>query len=111
MKVIIAGGRNHRWSVRETLDRYWKLLPITEVVSGAAPGVDTRAVEWAKTKGIPYKLFPADWNKHGRPAGPIRNEKMVKYADALIVFMRFAGPGTRSIIRIARRNNIPIYYE
>lgn len=113
MKVIIAGGRNHRWSAqdRETLDRYWKSLPITEVVSGSAPGADTRGIEWAKAKGIPYTEFPANWNKHGRAAGPIRNEQMAKYADALIVFMRFAGSGTRSMIRIARRNNIPTYYE
>lgn len=69
---------------------------ITMVISGGATGVDSMAVEWAKQKGIPYKIFPADWknlNAHGAVirmgqygeynamAGLDRNVKMAKYAN------------------------------
>lgn len=57
---------------------------ITEVVSGVAHGVDKLGERWAQAHKIPVKQFPAQWNKYGNAAGPIRNREMAEYADALI---------------------------
>ncbi len=41
------------------------------------PGADSLAGEWARARGIPETPVPAEWEKHGRKAGPIRNEQML----------------------------------
>jgi len=54
-----------------------KQEPLPIIYSGAAPGIDTIAAREAKRRGFPVKLFPADWNRHGAAAGPIRNSQMI----------------------------------
>lgn len=61
---------------------------ITEVISGGAEGVDSEAQHFASHMGhdgTPFKLFSADWKKHGRAAGPIRNKQMAEYGHALLL--------------------------
>jgi hypothetical protein len=47
------------------------------VIDGAAPGADTLAYEWASERGLACKRYPADWTRHGRAAGPLRDAKMM----------------------------------
>ena len=107
MKLIIAGGRDYRFTPtdRSRLDAL--LGTVTEVVSGAATGADQAGERWAKLHGIPVKRFPADWNKHGRTAAPIRNAQMAQYADAVALLP--GGRGTDSMRREAERAGITIY--
>jgi hypothetical protein len=50
---------------------------------GEAAGADTMARNWAETRmslhGVEVEAipFPADWDVHGKAAGPIRNQLMV----------------------------------
>lgn len=53
---------------------------IDQIVSGNAKGVDAAGERFAKKHGIDLVLFPANWEKHGKAAGPIRNEQMANYA-------------------------------
>ena len=84
MKVIIAGGRNITdYNIVKTA--YHKSgFQATEIVSGAARGVDYLGELFAKDNCIAIRSFPADWNKYGKRAGPLRNLQMAEYADALI---------------------------
>lgn len=87
MKCIIAGSRDiHDY---EYLVSCINLVSwsknITEVVTGAAFGVDKLGARWAKENGIPLKRFPAEWHKYRKSAGPIRNQEMAEYADNLIL--------------------------
>ncbi|KAB0575639.1 uncharacterized protein DUF2493 [Fusobacterium naviforme] len=50
------------------------------LVSGHARGADTFAEQYAAEKGIQIPVFPAEWKKYGRAAGPIRNRAMLEYA-------------------------------
>lgn len=52
-----------------------------------AKGADTLGELWALKEGKRVARFPANWNKYGRAAGPVRNKQMAEYADALIVFI------------------------
>ena len=101
MKTIIAGGRHHKFSQadRDALDAFHRNHQVTEVVSGGASGADAEGETWAKAHGIPIKRFPADWNTHGRAAGPIRNKQMAEYADAVVLFP--GGRGTASMKSLA----------
>ena len=55
-----------------------------------------------------HLLHPADWNRLGRAAGPIRNEEMAEVSDALIAFWDGKSRGTKSMIEIARRKGLQV---
>jgi hypothetical protein len=103
VKVIICGGRN--FTDYQYLNAYVKMVPpwieITEVVSGHADGADTLGEQWATKNNIPLKIFPADWERLGRRAGPIRNIEMSKYAEGCIAFWNGTSTGTKHMIDTA----------
>jgi hypothetical protein len=43
------------------------------IIHGAAPAADTPVSRGAELRPVPLEAFPADWEKHGRAAEPIRN--------------------------------------
>ena len=107
MKYIIAGGRNYKL-VATDFDTLDQITPgITEVVSGHNPtGADRAGELWATSRGVPVKLFPANWGQYRRAAGPIRNKQMAAYADAAVLFP--GDKGTASMEHEARMAGIPI---
>lgn len=108
MKLIIAGGRDYKMTMADHMQLLDVLaLGIDEVVSGGAPGADAEGESWADFYRIPIKRFPADWETHGRAAGPIRNRQMAEYADAVALFP--GGRGTESMRREAQRTGIKIF--
>lgn len=109
MRLIIAGGRDYQFTAEDLafLDALHRQIGVTEVVSGAAPGADACGEAWAIANRIPVKLFPADWDKHGRAAGPIRNGLMAEYADGVALFP--GGRGTASMKRLAMQRGIHVY--
>jgi hypothetical protein len=109
MKVIIAGGRDYVFTTSDIqlLNRLRIQIPITEVVSGGARGADHCGEEWANKHNIPIKLFPANWDKHGKAAGAKRNKQMAQYADAVILFP--GGRGTDCMFELAGEEKIKIF--
>jgi len=112
MRLIIAGGRNYKSSDidYEEIDLAVKdtMHEVTEVFSGGASGADKLGEEWARINEIKVRKFLPDWDKHGRAAGPIRNEAMAKEAHTLIIFP--GGRGSASMVRLAKKYNLSIYY-
>lgn len=113
MRVIVCGGRNYsaRTRVYTLLDAIHAVKPIRTVVHGDARGADTLAKEWAQRAAIPRRVeveaHPADWSKHGKRAGPIRNRKMADVgADLCIAFP--GGRGTSDMILKATAAWIPV---
>jgi len=74
-----------------------------EVVSGGARGVDSVAVEEATRLGCPTKVFPADWDTHGKRAGAVRNQQIVDYSDMVVAFWDGKSKGTVITVDMARR--------
>ena len=109
MKVLVCGGRNYNEKaiVFSTLASIHDSENITEIIHGGASGADNLADVWAKSMGIPIKEFKADWEKHGRAAGPIRNQQMIEYKPDLVVAFP-GGKGTADMIKKAKTNKIPI---
>jgi hypothetical protein len=55
------------------------------------------------------EVHPADWARHGRSAGPIRNHAMVRAgADICLAFPVGRSPGTRGCMAAARAALIPV---
>lgn len=112
MKVVIAGSRNFKkYDLIEQVveDVIKRGINITEVVSGGARGVDTMGEAWAVKKGVNVKRYPAEWNKYGLSAGPIRNRQMGDYADALIAIWDGTSSGTKNMIDYAKEKNLLVF--
>lgn len=111
MKLIIAGCRDLiDWEVvHEGIMKCTWGPQVTEVVSGGASGVDYIGEALAEKSGLPVKKFPADWKKHGRAAGPIRNRQMAEYADALLAVWDGKSRGTQNMIEEMQKLGKPTY--
>lgn len=105
-KVIIAGGRD--FSNYELLKEEAEKHDIDIVVCGMARGADSLGLKYAQEYKIGLKKFPADWGKHGKRAGPIRNSQMGDYADGLIAFWDGKSTGTSHMINYMRKLNKPV---
>jgi hypothetical protein len=109
MKVIVAGSRSI-----ESLGVVTKAIEdsgfnITEIVSGRAKGVDKLGEHYGLVKNLPVKLFPADWDKHGKAAGPMRNRQMADYADAAVIVWDGVSKGTKHMIYEMNKRNKKCY--
>src|SRR5881394_176816 len=76
MRAIVTGGRDFDdiGTVYGTLDR----IGVTVLAEGGASGADRLAALWAHDRNVSHRVYPADWRKYGRAAGPIRNAEMLQ---------------------------------
>lgn len=83
------------------------------VIEGDARGADRLAGEWAEEQGEQPLRFPADWEKYGRAAGPIRNQQMLDEGrpDLVLAFSRdiTKSKGTKDMVTRAHKAGLPVY--
>lgn len=109
MKVIVAGSRNfsnYETVVNAIIDSGFA---VTEIVSGCAKGVDFVGECIGELVGIPVKKFPANWHAYKKAAGPIRNEQMGNYADALVAIRLNGSKGTTHMINYMLALGKPVF--
>ncbi len=110
MKIKIAVGGCRDFGdieyIFKCLDEYIKELCDEEIIiiSGHCSGVDAAAEKYAELRGIKTLLFPAEWKKYGKAAGPVRNKQIVEAADAVIAFWDGKSRGTKSLIDLAKKS-------
>lgn len=111
LRVIIAGGRDiHDYQlVLDAIDECQ--FPIATVVSGGAKGVDALGEKYAVEHNVKLNIYEADWETHGRAAGPIRNRKMAENADALIAIWDGKSRGTKNMIETAEKKGLLVYVK
>jgi hypothetical protein len=107
-RVLVCGGRSFNDEARlfAVLDSYDNERDFTVLIEGAARGADTLARKWAEAKKIPVLPFPADWKRHGRAAGPIRNERMLREGKPDLVIAFPGGKGTAHMVSLARHAGV-----
>lgn len=109
--VIVCGGRYFADEalVITTLDRLRVKYGPLHIIQGGATGADRLAFKWAQKQ--PHVLasnVPANWKKHGRSAGPVRNQQMIDdYRPKLVVAFQ-GGKGTADMVRRAKVAGIEI---
>ena len=89
--------------MKSYLDKIHSVEPLTYIVSGGAKGADSLSERWAKENNIETLIFIPDWNKHGKKAGFLRNEDIIKSSDAVIAFWNGESRGTLSSINLAKK--------
>lgn len=112
MKVIVCGGRNFRSpaQVFSALDWMHKCYGFTALMQGGATGVDTMAKEWATAHPeIQRYVCKADWETHGRAAGPLRNARMLEWKPDMVIAFP-GGPGTANMVAQAKAAGVNVAY-
>ena len=110
-KIIIAGTRtftNYKL-MSSTLRTIFKRYKNIKIISGHARGADKLGEVYAWKHQIPLQIFPADWNKYGRRAGSIRNEKMAQVGSVLVAFWDGTSRGTLDMITVALEYDLMVY--
>lgn len=106
MKVLICGGRDYtnqaqfEQVIRSFIAAHGR---ITCIVCGGQRGADLMAVRYANWHRIKTSVWPANWEKYGRGAGPIRNQLMLDANPDIAFVIAFpGGKGTADMIYRAR---------
>lgn len=112
-KIVIGGCRYYNNYIAfskivdiclsKVKDKYYIII-----LSGHCSGVDTMAEQYANENNYRLEIYPAQWEKYGKAAGPKRNETMVKNSDAVIAFWDYKSRGTKNLITLAKKYNKPI---
>lgn len=118
-RIIVTGSRD--WADFETIHRKLRFAILTAlagaadevtIVQGGATGADEIARVYAAKLRLKCETFEANWDRHGKAAGPIRNGEMLASGiDLVLAFpigTRSTSPGTWDCIEKAARVGIPI---
>lgn len=119
-RMIICGGRHFdQYEYLEfVLDNIIRENGIDkvnlEIISGHCEGADLCGERYAQSHGIKCNVFPAEWKKYGRKAGPLRNSQMIEYAieadnPMIVAFVTADSKGTFDAIRKANKKGIRVY--
>lgn len=111
MRLLVCGGRdyNDRRGVFRSLDRLLTKRQVVTLIHGAAPGADSLAAQWAKERGIEQIACPAEWEKYGKRAGPLRNAHMLTLnPDGLVAFP--GGRGTADMVMQAINAGLNVWH-
>lgn len=93
--------------------------PNVLLIQGDAKGADTMARDWAESRGVDHRDFPAKWELYGKAAGSMRNEEMLCFLRCTParrkVIVAFhddlaASRGTAHMVDIARKSGIPTFH-
>lgn len=111
MIVLICGDRN--WTDKKAVDEFIvSLPPKSTIIHGNCRGADIIAGELGKMRRHDVVAVPAEWQRYGRAAGPIRNKRMLeKYKIELVVAFHddlSQSRGTKDMIKQAKDWGIPV---
>mgnify|MGYP000473452846 CR=1 FL=1 len=88
------------------------------VIEGEAMGADLIAANWATKMmmqdghAVEVEHYPADWEKYGKGAGPVRNKQMLTEGQPTLVLAFSndftASRGTNNMIQQATKAGVPV---
>lgn len=108
--VAVCGGRDYdnESEVIRVLSAIHEQQPIGVIVHGDCTGADALAKKWADGHGVKQIPVPADWDTHGKAAGPIRNAEIIERHQPNLLVAFEGGRGTSDMMDRARAARITI---
>ena len=113
MIICTTGGRDFMEAniVHAAMNALAGVVSLELVGVGDATGADALVFAWCVNRGIPFKVFEADWATHGpRFAGAIRNRKMLDETLPDFLFAFPGGSGTAGCVEEAHQRHIPVVH-
>jgi len=106
-EASIEVGRNF---VARIVDDFYRRTRwnVEKMVFGDAKGVDWGAKWWCRQNDFPYEEFEADWNRHGKSAGILRNKEIANVADGLLAIRFDESSGTTHMIKEMNDRGKPV---
>ena len=110
MRVLVCGGRYYKNKARvyEELHHLASQHGWLTIIQGGASGADWLAAAWAREYYHGLISVPAEWNKYGKSAGPIRNKRMLICTKPNMVLAFPGGHGTADMVSRARITAVPV---
>lgn len=110
MRILITGSRDFdNFELMKYILNFFKEEKDVTLIHGDCRGADKIAGYIGKSLGFNIEAHPADWDKYGKKAGPIRNTEMVDSgADLVLAFPIGNSYRTKDCIRKAEQRGIPI---
>ncbi len=110
-RVLICGSRKYRNAT--AIARLVTGLPSsTVVIHGSAAGADSLADLYARQNGLEAEVYPAEWDKYGKGAGPVRNKQMLDEGrpTEVVAFVTNPtnSPGTANMVLQALARGVPV---
>lgn len=107
MKLLVSGSRtiDDLDFVFDCLDEIRKEYKYNTIIEGGANGVDSLAGLYARTRNLGHITKYAEWKKHGKGAGLIRNKEMVDLCDKGIAIWDGYSKGTKHTINLLKKQN------
>jgi hypothetical protein len=111
VNVVVAGSRGFTdyKLLCETLDRLLPQDVAITILSGTARGADSLGERYALDRGLAVRHFPANWKLHGKVAGLLRNEEMLRCAALAIFFWDGSSRGTAHAVITAAKLDVPYH--
>jgi hypothetical protein len=118
LRLLVCGSRT--WtddvllarSVEQLVAEYGQDRAGVVLIEGDARGADRLAGALAKARGWQLEVYPADWQRHGRAAGPRRNARMLRQGrpERVIAFCDdlTGSRGTADMVRRAHSAGLPV---
>lgn len=110
LRVVTTGGRAYeqRSVVELAIELLASLADELVVYHGGASGADRLVDEACRARGITVEAVSAEWRRYGRAAGPIRNRRMLLFAQPHFVVAFPGGKGTADLVTRAQAAGIPV---
>jgi hypothetical protein len=115
VRVLVCGSRD--FDDRELMLWFCGTFRNGDVlIEGGARGADRLARQAVEALGFDVRIreFPADWERHGKAAGPIRNQQMLDEGKPDVVVAFVSKPlvesrGTADMVRRAKSTGYRVY--
>lgn len=116
MRILVCGSRTYPldFIMPAILGAYRSEASELTIIEGGARGADSHASTWACVHGVDIVTYTAEWERHGKAAGPIRNQEMLDRGKPDLVLAFVDKPlaeskGTADMVRRAEAAGVPTY--
>lgn len=99
IRIVVTGGRDYLREdvVDREMQRAMRSANGRKIVfiAGGARGLDTLVEDWCLAHGVPCIVINAPWkSRHGKRAGPVRNQWMIDFGLPTYAIVFPGGTGT-----------------
>jgi hypothetical protein len=112
VKLVLVCGSRTLGGIElsaQMFDRMKQLPATSTIMHGDARGVDRLAGHIGEVLCFFVDVYPADWERHGKRAGIVRNLEMLdRRPDLVLAFWDGQSKGTKHTIDEAERRGIPV---